>query len=564
MQIEPSTSQLEIRDAPELGLLITAPAGCGKTEALALRLQGLVRRGIVTAPHKVLVVTFTNRARDNIRERLSAYLRQSEISSLVTIQNLHGLATRIVHAHGNVIGVGDDWEASRADWVTDQCRSYGLNSRQSSVVKEHLQSAKLEDRTDEEVAEYLARTGHRIAIAIEKKRVEERILTYDDLPRLASLILRNRSVAELYRQHFVAVIVDEFQDLSKQQLRIVQRIGAERTTFAGDLAQGIYGFAGADPQFVLEEARKVCSREIVFADSHRSSPAVLDLVNALSPLTGGVHLNSSRPDSWPSGGLTGHHDFESVEDEATWVLRFATNVHRRAPRHRIGVIARTKYRRAAVEVALIAGSPPFDWYRWDDPIFDSEAAPLLRSALRRASAAALVSDESPAMYLQSLVPEHALQDPSTRDSVVAGCLWAEGLLADSVPRQEIIGRIKVGEDETLLTAPGVHLLTGHAGKGQQFDWVIVLGLESDSIPGYQATTADLRKEEARVLAVMLSRARHGALTTRSHTSVKPWGDVVRTAPSAFAPALAASKSYRAWHDAKDWLESVHWDELAVH
>ncbi|ALN14477.1 UvrD-helicase domain-containing protein [Acidipropionibacterium acidipropionici] len=76
----------------------------------------------------------------------------------------------------------------------------------------------------------------------------EKRLTYDDLPRVAELLLNDDAVASLYRNHFSAVIVDEFQDLTPQQLRIVNRIGLGKTTYAGDLAQGIYSFAGAQPE----------------------------------------------------------------------------------------------------------------------------------------------------------------------------------------------------------------------------------------------------------------------------------------------------------------------------
>jgi DNA helicase-2/ATP-dependent DNA helicase PcrA len=561
--IEPTRSQVEIRDAPELGLLITAPAGCGKTEALALRVQGLVRRRVVQPPHKILVVTFTNRARDNIRERLAEYLRPGEISEHITIHNLHGLANRIVQAHGNVIGLDDGWEPPDTDWVTNQCRLLKLNSAQSGIVKGHIQAAKLITQTDEEVAAYLAQTRHPIAIGIERKRVDDRVLTYDDLPRLAALILRNDSVAELYRLHFGAVIVDEFQDLTRQQMDILQRIASRKITFAGDLAQGIYGFAGAEPEYILDEARKETTREIVFAESHRSSPAVLDLVNALAPVTGGVALECSRPESWPGGGVAGHREFESPADEAEWILKFAANVARRAPKHRIAVVTRTKYRREALDEKLAEGTQTFAWYRWDDPIFDTQTAPLLRAALRRVSPNVLIRDPSPSAYLQSLIPSHELQDPTTRETVVAGCEWAAELIRDDIPIREIVARIKIGEDHTLLTAPGLHLLTGHAGKGQQFDWVVVVGLEADSIPMYHAKSEAALVEEARVLSVMISRARHGVITTRSLTATKPWGDVVRTSPSSFAKQLVKSTSYTGWPEIKTWLDSASWSELAA-
>jgi DNA helicase II / ATP-dependent DNA helicase PcrA len=555
---KPTARQIEIRDAEELSLLVIAPAGCGKTEALALRIQGIIRRGVTRIPRRILVVTFTNRARDNIFERLQQYLHTDEIQNYVTVQNLHGIAARIIRSHGNVIGIDEHWIFPESDWISNECRDRKLNYSQSTIVKQHLQMAKLQTINDAEVARYLAMTNHPIAIEIERKRVAEEILTYDDLPRLADLILGNETVAGLYAEHFSCVIVDEFQDLTRQQLSIVQRLGVGRVTYAGDLAQGIYGFTGADPRFVLEAAKKEVAREITFAESHRSSPAVLDLVNAISATSGGIVLECSSPDSWPGLGLASHQDFEDQDSEAAWVISFSKAVLSRAPMHRVAVLCRSKARRNTLD-KLINPISNIAWYRWDDPIFDTQTAPLLRAALRRVKTELITLEISPVDYLISLVPQHELQDPSTRENFVEGCLWISDLVREGISTSEIQSRIKMGENgETLLTAPGLHLLTGHAGKGQQFDWVIVLGLESDSIPSFQAKTEAAQLEELRVLSVMISRARHGVITTRSKSAIKPWGDRVATGISPFFYTLERSESYMDWPRAKEWLDSADW------
>ena len=76
-----------------------------------------------------------------------------------------------------------------------------------------------------------------------------------------------------------------------------------------------------------------------------------------------------------------------------------------------------------------------------------------------------------------------------------------------------------GADESPIT-PGVHLLNGHVGKGQQFDWVFIPGLEEGNIPSFLAAERPAEiQEEQRVLLVMLSRARHGVVLTHSETLV---------------------------------------------
>jgi DNA helicase II / ATP-dependent DNA helicase PcrA len=132
--IEPTLAQQEIRDALQLNLLAIAPAGCGKTEAAAWRVAGLLERRQVTWPQKVLVTTFTNRARDNIKQRLDAHVPRAAVRDRVTVANFHGLAARIFSAHSNVIGLPADLQLPDSDWVADRCRDRGLSYKRSSAV----------------------------------------------------------------------------------------------------------------------------------------------------------------------------------------------------------------------------------------------------------------------------------------------------------------------------------------------------------------------------------------------------------------------------------------------
>lgn len=560
--VTPTARQIEIRDAPELDLLVTAPAGCGKTEALALRVRGLLDRGQVQAPQRVLVATFTNRSRDNIRERLAEHLSPSAMRQFVTVQNFHGLSARILLAHSNVIGVSSDVRMPEADWVGDQCRAKRLTFAQSGIVQDLLRVAKQAPRTDNEVLEFLKQAQNPTALSIELLRQEENLLTYDDLPRLAQLILQSDAVASLYRDHFASVIVDEFQDLTPQQLHIIQRIGVNRTTYAGDLAQGIYGFAGAVPEQVHEEVVSEVSREISFAESHRSSPAVLAVVNALTPIVGGNWLTSAAPESWPAGGVTGQRVFDDTAAEAEWILKFSRAVLHRAPGHRIAAISRTKPRRRFLD-ELMADVVDTPWFRWDDPVLDSQAGQILRSVVTQVRTAQFDAADNALDYLWSLAKGADLQDPSTREALTAALGWLADLLAEGTSVAEIRKRIKIGDGDTLLNAPGLHLLTGHVGKGQQFDWVFVIGMEDGTIPDFRAKSDATQREEARVLSVMLSRARHGVFMSRAETVATAAGDLRRKDPSPFLRAFDDVETHLDGADISSWLNAADWTALSI-
>ncbi|MGD1173153.1 UvrD-helicase domain-containing protein [Mycobacterium seoulense] len=558
--IEPTSEQILIRDTARLDVLIIAPAGCGKTEALALRVAGLIRRGDVVPPRRSLILTFSNRARDNIRSRVFDYVPAAVARERVTICNFHGFSARLFRAHANVIDLAPNLILPESDWVSEQCRTKQLNFRQTATVHQLLREAKQEPRDDAEVEEILVDTGNKVAIEIELTRRAESRLTYDDLPRLAELILAHDEVAELYSSHFRAVIVDEFQDLTLQQLRIVNRIGEKRTTFAGDLAQGIYGFAGASPVQVLAAIQAEGPEEHRFAKSHRSSPAVLAVVNALSARTGGSVLESAEPESWPHGGLACCGAFSSTESEATWIVGFARYVLGRAPNHRIGIIARTAPRRRFIDAAFASADIPC--HRWDDGVLDTETAKIMSEMLARLDISSWHDAEDPFEFLRLAAGIDGVQDPSTREALVDAIGWCNDLLRDGVSPLEVRSRIRIGDDKTLLNASGVHLLTGHVGKGQQFDWVVVSGAEDGCIPDFRATTPDQLAEEARVFAVMISRARHGVAILRSQQVEAASGSIYGKQPSRFLRDLSDADVCLSLAEGVEWLKGADWQPIA--
>ncbi|HEY8885965.1 MAG TPA: ATP-dependent helicase [Candidatus Microsaccharimonas sp.] len=558
--IAPTPKQLEIRDALVLDLLVIAPAGCGKTEALALRAQGLLDRGVVAHPQKLLVTTFSNRARDNVRERLASYLSPSLLRERISISNFHGVASRLFRAHANTIGLDPAMILPESDWVAEQCRQRGLNFNAAAVVQTVLRETKQEPRNDEEVDVELVRRGNADALAIERLRISEGRLTYDDLPRIAELILSNDVVADLYASHFAAVIVDEFQDLTPQQLRIVNRIGYKRTTFAGDLAQGIYGFAGAQPVEIDRAIRAECAQIVEFSESHRSSPAVLAVVNELAPLTHGQALTCADPSAWPEGGLAGSVAHDTAAAEADWIVKLSSAILSRAPGHRIGVLARTVGRRRFADAAFAASSVPH--YRWDDGVLDTDTAKVVKAMLARFDLRGYLAAADKLIFLRDASGFEAISDTDGRRNLADALGWVHDLLADGVLPDDLRSRIKVGDSSTLISTAGVHLLTGHVGKGQQFDWVVVVGLEEDILPDFRAKTSEALSEEARVLSVMVSRARHGVILAHAadvpNNAGKTW---IRT-PSRFLSSVAGASPLNA-HGIVEWFRAADWPTLSV-
>ncbi|GAB21186.1 putative ATP-dependent DNA helicase [Gordonia polyisoprenivorans NBRC 16320 = JCM 10675] len=558
--LEPTASQIQIRDHTARDLLVIAPAGCGKTEALALRVQGLLQRHDIVAPQKVLVVTFSNRARDNIRERLRSYLGTGQLRNYVSVVNFHGLSARIFKAHANVIGLSPDLAIPESDWVSTECRRRNFDFPVSNRVKDALRIAKQEMRNDAEVQEVLSTNREMAALQLERDRIDSEQLTYDDLPRVAELILSVEPVAELYRSHFGAVIVDEFQDLTPQQLRIVNRIGYARTTYGGDLAQGIYGFAGANPTAIQAVIRAECSEIVEFAESHRSSPAVLGAVNSLIPLTGGTKLTSADPASWPHGGLFAIAAFSTAEVEAERVANLANRIAGQVSGHRIAIMARTVPRRRFVEGAL--SEIGVEFLRWDDGVLDTDTARVVRAMLSKFDVDGYNAAADRVEYLRVASGLETIADAATRESVVDALGWCYEQLREGAAPEDIRSRIRVGDESTLVTMPGIHVLTGHIGKGQQFDWAIIIGAEDGAIPDFRAKTPELQAEEARVLSVMISRARHGAIVTYAREVEAQTGKRRPREGSPFFAQLSTANPLRG-PTIREWMDSADWTAIAA-
>jgi len=564
---EVTKEQQEVFDYEPYDMVITAPAGCGKTEALAYRAKGLLERYDFSGNgRRLLITSFTNQAKDNINERLKKYIGVQTLREHVAVCNFHGLASRIIKAHGQLIG-RSDWKLASVDWVGKELRVGGYGWNESSQVKQILRDAKLTCMTDDDVIKQLegidGQAG-KIARSIEKKRINEKVISYDDQIRVALWLLSDHRVADLYRNHFFAALVDEFQDLTPQQLRFVKTLCGENITFAGDIAQSIYSFAGADIAYVQHEIAKSSSRSIKLLKSFRSAPTILNAVNSLSPVTGSEHLSAAFPSRWGSGGVAGLASFDNEGYEAAWVAGMSKSILRHCPHQRIGIITRLGNRAITLKGTLTQSE--IEYTDWGSGIFRPEVAGVLRGICSDMQTQSFASNLEALQYIQQ---KAATYHVGQTEELEEGCGWLFDQLFqrnfDLLKVYEIEDKITVRRgNETIATHEGVHCLTGHAGKGQQFDWVFVLGLEEGTIPDFRAKSPESKCEEARVLSVMISRARIGVFGTYIKGKVDRWGKYHENTPSEFIEYLKKVPGFLCGKDdIETWCSKADWPAIAL-
>lgn len=512
--------------SPSLGdTLIVAPPGCGKTELLAQRAAVCVRKGYLPPGRRILALTFTNKSRDNLASRLSEHLGPG-FRRCVNVVNFHGLGLHLYNRHRYVLNepIRERLPDNRAIQNIERqtFAEFDVSRSAQNEVRLIVREAKSGPHSDNMVLELIEASGSAAAMYYERKLREESCMDHDDVLRLGLRILQNRNVARLYAERFAYVLVDEAQDLTRVQYDMVEPIGAGCTVFAGDRAQGIYSFAGADPEWTFDRIQDRNPTRVRLDKSYRSSPEVLLVVSAIGGQLGASPLTSADPERWTGRGRVVVASFLDQRSEADWLCENIQTWQRlaleeNAPREiSIGVMTRMKpggRRDVFLDRATALG---LDVETWDHPLHRPEVVRLLRKHLD--GVLATVAD--PRTQVEELYLRCFGEVPAENASTLIDLRDAADELADLINEEELrelVSRIRISSDVGMPVGPGVHLLTGHTGKGQGFDKVVILGFEEGQIPSFfvkNLPDSDPRvKEELALLHVMASRAKEELVFT---------------------------------------------------
>jgi DNA helicase-2/ATP-dependent DNA helicase PcrA len=286
-------------------LLVLAGAGTGKTGTLVARAAYLRSAGL--QPSRILLLTFTRRAADDMIAR--ADVGAASAAERICGGTFHSIAHRIIRAHAESFSlppafsvidpadvtdvldslradhdlVGTERRAPRAPVCADiytRC----VNTR--TPVEELVRASFpwCADFTSQLSALFRAYTAHKRAHAL---------VDFDDLLLLWRAALADPKAGPALRGLFDAVLVDEYQDVNAVQADIVRllRPGGSGLTCVGDDAQAVYGFRGADPEHLRQLTADYPDLTVVsLVRNYRSSKAVLALANAVRPQSGGLEL----------------------------------------------------------------------------------------------------------------------------------------------------------------------------------------------------------------------------------------------------------------------------------
>src|SRR5437016_4241549 len=268
-------------------LLILAGAGSGKTRALAYRVAYLLRHQSI-APARILAVTFTNKAANEMRERVDR-LVGTAVARAIWIGTFHHICSRILRRNGDRVGVGRnflifDEDDQRA--VIRQClKGLGLDERRfpPAVVLALIDRAKNEGVDHLAYAErangWYEEVVARVFNAYQRTLREQNALDFDDLLlEVVRLFGEAADVKEEYQDRFQHVLVDEYQDTNRAQYLIIRTLAEKHRNICvvGDDDQSIYRWRGADVRNILEFEQDYLDATIVkLEQNYRSTKTIL-------------------------------------------------------------------------------------------------------------------------------------------------------------------------------------------------------------------------------------------------------------------------------------------------
>ncbi|MGA3361223.1 MAG: UvrD-helicase domain-containing protein [Solirubrobacteraceae bacterium] len=351
-------------------LLILAGAGSGKTRVLTHRIAYLVHTG-EARPDELLAITFTNKAAQEMRERVELLLGRSTRG--MWVMTFHSACTRMLRVEAPRLGytrqftIYDQADARR---LLKQCLDrVGADPKRFPPAAVHSQISDAKNRL-RDAAEYRSMVGSYFEQTVadaydlyERELLRFNAMDFDDLLGRAVNVLELFSeVRERYQEAFRHVLVDEYQDTNHAQYRWLTLLTGERRNLAvvGDDAQSVYGFRGADIRNILDFGQDFPDAHIVkLEQNYRSTQTILSAANAVIA----NNRNQVAKDLWTELGEGDPIKLRMLADEhaeARYVLSAIEGfVEDGVSRAEIAVFYRTNAQSRVLEDALVRAEVPY-------------------------------------------------------------------------------------------------------------------------------------------------------------------------------------------------------------
>ena len=506
------TEQRAVATAVRGPVCVIAGAGTGKTRAITHRLAYAVDIGVVD-PQRILALTFTARAAGEMRTRLRALGVPS-----VAARTFHAAALKqLMYFWPHVLGGRfPSLLTTKTGFLGEAINRANVSATKSnSVLRDvagEIEWAKVIGLAPDEYTKAADDYARPIRVsnnkvdatqiakvyeAYESLKKQERAIDFEDVLLLTvGMLEEERDVRDRVRDQYRYFTVDEYQDVSPLQQRLLDLWLGKRDDICvvGDPAQTIYSFAGATPAFLLNFTNKYPGAEVIrLTSGYRSTPEIINTANtilrsaSLGHELDAINEHGEKPEA--QGFKTEREEIDAL------VNLIKTDLTNGIHSYEIAILARTNSQLESFEAALNAAGIE-NQIRNAERFFNRAEVREILKAIRSAS---VLSEGDWLADLRDAMKPFGESEYVRAFLQLARELESEGLTSLRGFLRELEDRAEQNNPPTL---PGVALATLHAAKGLEWKKVYLAGVSADILPwGSQPA-----EEERRLFYVGVTRA----------------------------------------------------------
>ena len=601
-------------------LLILAGAGAGKTKTITHRILHLIHEGI--APRNILAITFTNKAGNEMKERVEKLIREDttlnlpiEMNEYPFVSTFHSLGVHILRQQAPSIGLPKHFSIFDRDdskkAVREALSKADLDPKQyepgkilSAISRQKGNMVTPKSFALASKNSHFADIISRVWSEYERILEREKALDFDDLILKTAILLRdNSSVREYYQNIWTHIHIDEYQDTNKVQYEIAKHLGdrSKNVCVVGDIDQNIYSWRGADIKNILNFEKDYPNAiTILLERNYRSTQTILTAANRI--IEKNVHRKEKRLYTENNeGDKISLYQAYNENSEARFVAKKAKElIASGVPADEIAVLYRTNFQSRALEEACISAEVPYQMLGTkfferkevkdvlsyiraslnqdsmsdikriiNSPkrglgkttllkIFENKIDSLpagtkkkvesFFSLLSRIQKIATIS--KPSDTVKYVIKETGIEaelSSRTEDDMerlmnareLATIASNYDLLSPEEGIEKLLTESALATDQDSLDVEkqkkGIKMMTIHASKGLEFDYVFITGLEDGLFPSHKDNVpkdSEEGEEERRLFYVALTRARKKVFL--SYAQVRTiYGSKQGTIPSEF-------------------------------
>lgn len=352
-------------------LLILAGAGSGKTRVLTYRIAYLIGE-VGVSPHAILAITFTNKAANEMKERVDALIgRRAEFMWICTF---HSACVRILRKEIGALGYDPSfviYDSADQQTLIKQClKELNIDDKRfpPRAVAAGISQGKNKlwgpREYDNQAYDYYQQTISKVYRRYQDRLKENNALDFDDLiMKTVELFERFPEILARYQDRFRYILIDEYQDTNHAQYRLVRLLAEKHRNLCvvGDDDQSVYHFRGADIQNILDFERDYPEAKVVrLEQNYRSTKNILEAANEV------IRNNCGRKEKrlWtenPEGSLISLFTTQDEHQEASYVVQKIIAGHTFQGRSYadFSVLYRTNAQSRVIEEVLMRNNIPY-------------------------------------------------------------------------------------------------------------------------------------------------------------------------------------------------------------